>query len=92
MMNSAWNLKGDAAQYKKYKKGWAGDESNGQPTKGSTYQYENVDPTGKPTLHSGQMSAQNPFSNISEYYGDQGPQKKRNSIANDYRPKPNNTN
>jgi hypothetical protein len=30
MMNAAWNLQGDAAQYKQYSKGWAGeDNSNG---------------------------------------------------------------
>lgn len=38
------------------------------------------------------MSENNPFSNIAQYYGNQGPQKKRNSMANDNRPKPNNTN
>jgi hypothetical protein len=27
MMNSAWNLQGDAAQYKKYEKGWAGEDN-----------------------------------------------------------------
>jgi cell fate (sporulation/competence/biofilm development) regulator YmcA (YheA/YmcA/DUF963 family) len=26
MMNAAWNLQGDAAQYKQYGKGWAGEQ------------------------------------------------------------------
>ena len=38
------------------------------------------------------MSENNPFSNIADYYGNQAPAKKRNSMANDNRPKPNNTN
>ena len=28
MMNAAWNIQGDAAQYKKYAKGWAGEDEN----------------------------------------------------------------
>jgi hypothetical protein len=37
------------------------------------------------------MSAGNPFSNISQYYGDSDPNKtKRPSLANDNRSKPNN--
>ena len=26
MMNNSWNIKGDATTYKKYEKGWAGEE------------------------------------------------------------------
>lgn len=28
MMNNAWNLKGDAATYQKFKKGWANEEAD----------------------------------------------------------------
>ena len=52
MMNSAWNLSGDAAQYQQYGKSWANEDSNatrrpqtGQP-KGGSYQRKNDDPTG----------------------------------------------
>jgi len=27
-MNAAWNLDGDAAQYKKYDKGWSNDDGS----------------------------------------------------------------
>jgi hypothetical protein len=27
MINAAWNLSGDAAQYKQYNKGWAGEDN-----------------------------------------------------------------
>ena len=92
MMNSAWNLSGDASTYKTHKKAWTNDQDDGLTLKpGSCYNYENKDPTGKPTMTSGQMSCQNPFSNISQYYEDKGPnQVKRPSLANDTRPMPNN--
>jgi len=31
MMNAAWNISGDAAQYKAYAKGWSGEEPSGKP-------------------------------------------------------------
>lgn len=64
MMNSAWNLSGNAAQYKKYKKGWTDKEDGLAQKPGSCYTCQNVDPTGKPTMTSGMMSCDNPFSNI----------------------------
>jgi len=31
MMNSAWNLSGDAASYKNYGKGWASEDTQKRP-------------------------------------------------------------
>ena len=36
MMNSAWNLSGDAASYHSYGKGWAGEENNTAPRRPPT--------------------------------------------------------
>ena len=39
MMNNAWNLDGNADAYKKYGKGWSGED----PVNPKCYQYENND-------------------------------------------------
>lgn len=92
MMNAAWNLSGNAPQYKKYGKGWTNDQDDGLAHKpGQCYSYKNVDATGIPTMISGMMSCDNPFSNITQYYDGQDPSKRtRSSLANDTLPKPNN--
>jgi hypothetical protein len=65
MMNSAWNLSGDAASYKTYAKGWGGEDNNNKrPQTGATggaYQRKNGDPTGQPTCRSGMVSSDFPF-------------------------------
>ena len=43
MMNSSWNLGGDAATYQKYQKGWANEEA--KPAAGG-YQRKNDKPSG----------------------------------------------
>jgi hypothetical protein len=65
MMNSSWNISGDAAQYKKFDKGWANEDE--KPSTG--YQRKNVIPaTNQPTLKSGVMSSDSPFGHMSKYY------------------------
>ena len=76
MMNSSWNIGGDAAQYKKFDKGWANEDA--KPATG--YQRKNVDPTGQPTLRSGVMSSDSPFGHMSKYY--EKPSSPRQSLAN----------
>ena len=60
MMNSSWNIKGDAAQYKTYAKGVAIDETRpatatrAQPAAAAgTYTGFAKKPTGKATMYSG---------------------------------------
>jgi Ca2+-binding EF-hand superfamily protein len=81
MMNSAWNLDGEAAQYKSYEKGWSKDDS--KPSgKGKVGVYGGMEKnaTGKATISSGMQSADNPFQNMKSYYeGRENPQRK--SIA-----------
>eukprot|EP00347_Sterkiella_histriomuscorum_P017814 403347883 len=88
MMNSAWNLSGDAAQYQQYGKSWANEDSNatrrpqtGQP-KGGSYQRKNDDPTGQATIRSGMVSSDFTLGNTqAQYYQKQGsPQ--RQSLGN----------
>jgi hypothetical protein len=73
MMNAAWNLQGDAAQYKQYSKGWAGETEQKRPqtSGGGGYQRKNVDPDGQPTLRSGMVSSEFPFGS-SKYYENAG--------------------
>ena len=88
MMNSAWNLTGDADTYKKYGKGWSGDE----PANPMCYSFDNKkESTGAPTQYSGMMSCNNPFGNMTDLYKGQATQKRnRNSLANDSVALPNN--
>ena len=80
MINSSWNISGDAAQYKTYAKGVAIDET--RPAKGSkpqaaqgaaagggaSYSGFARNHTGKATMSSGVQSADNPFSTATQYY------------------------
>lgn len=65
MINSSWNISGDAAQYKTYAKGEMIDETRpATVTKGGpsgTYTGFAKRPTGKATIYSGVQSADNPF-------------------------------
>ncbi len=79
-MNSSWNLKGDAAQYQTYKKGWKGEEDKpasggasqynfkGRPQTASGYNRKNNDPDGVPTQRSGQVSNESPWGHMTNYY------------------------
>ena len=79
MINSSWNISGDAATYKTYAKGVAIDET--RPAKGSrpqaaqgaaggggSYSGFARNNTGKATMSSGVQSADNPFSTATQYY------------------------
>ena len=86
MMNSAWNLSGDASQYKSYGKGWAAEDNSAtkrpQTTAGG-YTRKNLDPDGVPTLRSGMVSSEFPFNHMQKYYEkkkDESPV--RTSLAN----------
>ena len=70
MMNSSWNLGGDASQYKSYKKGWSGDDTApaSKPRAAAAYERKNKDPDGNPTLRSGLMSSESPFEHMNGYY------------------------
>lgn len=83
MMNAAWNLQGDAAQYKSYGKGWAADDTTQakRPGTSSAYTRTNKDPDGQPTIRSGMISGDNPFGHMSKYYEKQG-SPVRQSLAN----------
>ena len=84
MMNSSWNIEGDADTYANKPKGWSGEESN------TSYCFKpQNNPGDKPTMYSGMMSCNYPFSNIAEYYKG-GEKRNRNSLANDNKPKTNN--
>mmetsp|Transcript_15351 Transcript_15351/g.14949 ORF Transcript_15351/g.14949 Transcript_15351/m.14949 type:complete len:260 (+) Transcript_15351:520-1299(+) len=79
MMNSAWNISGDASSYKKYDKGWANKDEGGPGARPGTSAYarKNNDPDGNPTLKSGMNSSDFPLSQTK--YG--SPQKGQ-SLAN----------
>ena len=65
MMNSSWNVNGDAAQYKTYAKGEMIDETRpATVTRGAakgSYKGFQKHATGKATQYSGVQSADNPF-------------------------------
>jgi Ca2+-binding EF-hand superfamily protein len=71
MMNSSWNLSGDANTYKKYDKGWgtaSPEKKNafvGQPHQG--YKTGN-DPTKAMSQRMGMVSSENPLSTTTRYY------------------------
>jgi len=72
MMNAAWNLQGDASQFRSYGKSWA-NESEGSfgkrpQTSQGGYVRVNKDPDGQPTLRSGMISSENPFAHMAKYY------------------------
>ena len=84
MMNSSWNIDGNAESYKNQPKGWAGEEgASGHAC------YNPNSGNGQPTQFSGMMSCDYPFSNITDYYKG-GEKRNRNSLANDNKPKVNN--
>lgn len=56
MMNSAWNLSGDAPTYQKQQKAWAMEDKRPQ-TSSSAYQRKNGEPNGQPTIRSGMVSS-----------------------------------
>jgi len=73
MINSSWNISGDAAQYKTYAKGVAIDETKpataNRGAAGSSYSGFSKNYTGKATMQSGVQSADNPFQNTTQHYG-----------------------
>ena len=88
MINSSWNIDGNAAQYKTYAKGVEIDET--KPAKGkkdpasfnsagSTYGGTAKNGKGKAsnqaTMQSGMQSAENPFQNTTSHYGGVRPNK-----------------
>ena len=89
MMNSSWNISGDAAQYKEYEKGVAIDETRpatasrpggkGQASAGYTGFAKK--PTGKATMFSGVQSADNPFQNMNQHYENRGPPQRKSLAA-----------
>ena len=87
MMNASWNLKGDAAQYKKYQKGWANDEAKNY----GNFKVSTKELRVQPTLCSGMMSNENPFQNMTTYYQNEIPWgRPRPSMGNAHVSKPNN--
>jgi len=84
MMNSAWNLSGDAATYKSFGKGWASEEKRPQTAQsvGGAYQRKNVDPTGQPTLRSGLSSSDFPFGDSQARFYERQGSPPRQSLAN----------
>ena len=74
MMNSSWNVKGDAAQYKTYAKATLIDETRpATATRGAAGQgvykgFAKGKVSGKATMYSGVQSADNPFMNNREHY------------------------
>ena len=85
MMNSSWNVHGDASQYKTYAKGEMIDETR-PPTvtrgaaKGS-YKGFQKNATGKATMYSGVQSADNPFQNMNDHYQSRGPPQYKSMAA-----------
>ena len=84
MINSSWNITGDAAQYRTYAKGVAIDETKpatgSRPNRASgpaagSYSGFAKNHTGKATMYSGVQSADNPFQNTTQHYGE-APQRK----------------
>lgn len=65
MINSSWNITGDAAQYKKFAKGDLIDETRpataSRSASSGVYSGYVNKPTGKATMYSGVQSADNPF-------------------------------
>lgn len=89
MINSSWNISGDAAQYKEYEKGVAIDETrpatasrpSGKGKASAGYSgFAKGKPSGKATMFSGVQSADNPFQNMNDHYENRGPPQ-RKSIA-----------
>lgn len=81
MMNSAWNLQGDAAQYKSYAKAWSGEQEAPKRPATASYQRVNKEPDGQPTIRSGLVSSDFPFGDsTAKYYQQKSPGK--TSIAN----------
>jgi hypothetical protein len=71
MMNSAWNITGDATSYKKFDKGWANEDTGpakGRPQTSGGYQRQNNDTNGQATLKSGMSSSEFPFGSTQKYY------------------------
>lgn len=69
MMNSAWNLSGDASSYKSYAKAWVGDDGAPKRPATASYQRNNKEPDGQPTIRSGLVSSDFPFGDsTSKYY------------------------
>lgn len=89
MMNSAWNLSGDAAQYQQYNKGWAGEDNSAQKKpninygpSGGAYQRKNNDPSGQATLRSGMVSSDFPLGETSAKLYERQGSPVRQSVAN----------
>ena len=87
MMNSSWNLQGDASQYKEYAKSWTNKDQgsphknlSNKPQTSGGYRAENKDPDGNPTIKSGMVSQDNPFGTLGKYY--EGHYAQRQSLAN----------
>jgi Ca2+-binding EF-hand superfamily protein len=84
MMNSSWNIKGDASQYKSYSKGWSNKDDDAAPKKAAaggggagTYGGPSKKATGQATMYSGVQSADNPFQSSTQHYQGRGaPQRK----------------
>mgnify|MGYP001945643401 CR=1 FL=1 len=96
MIDSAWNISGSAATYKKYAKGVAIDDTKpaaGRPGRGGpqasqgTYGGFEKKATGKATMYSGVQSSDNPFMNSTAYYAGRD-QPQRKSLAAQ-KPRPN---
>lgn len=69
MMNSAWNLSGDAAQYKSYAKAWGNEDAVQKKPTTASYQRNNKDPDGQPTIRSGLVSSDFPLGDgTAKYY------------------------
>ena len=87
MMNSSWNLSGDANSYKKQEKGWA----NASPDKANAYvgtphqgYQTGSNPTKFVVQRSGMVSSENPLSTTTRYYSNNYDAKlQTNSVAND---------
>jgi len=84
VMDSSWNLSGQAATYQQYDQGWT-NQRPGTATE-KVYQYKNLDPysSSNPhwvdtTLWTGLESADNPWKTTENFYGSSSPRK---SISN----------
>lgn len=92
MIDSSWNISGQASTYKKYAKGVAIDDTKpaaGRPGTGVTsgmYKGFEKNPTGKATIYSGVQSADNPFSNATSYYAGKSVPQRKSLAANKPRP------
>ena len=90
MMNSSWNISGDASTYKTYAKAEMIDETR-PPTvtrgnaKGSYQGFKQNNQraaTGKATMYSGVQSADNPFQVATRHYESRGPPAYKSMAAN----------